>query len=365
MWSTTTLESGHHRGVIVIKGTDLRPRTVRENTQTAASITSFAMSGLRLISIFLVLLAGFELQKAEGTAYSDKVLMNSSMYNYNMQSHSGPPMWKDQCYGERQSPINLDDVESIPTEFPLLEWTGHWNEREEGFILRNTWHSAEIAYTGEAPFIRGGPLTSEYVLAQVHFHWGNSPREGSEHSLDTHFYGMEAHLVHYNTEFGSVEAAAGHLDGLAVVGIFFKSSRGNNQELNGIVTELEKIIEGDSSTRIDGDAMEWLEAYADLQNYYTYSGSLTTPPCSEIVTWIVMKDPVLIGERQIEEFKKLKGHEGNITSNVRPVQELKGRQVFHSNYGFSRNSASIRFAPSLSGLIGMYLLFVLLFTQGK
>ncbi|XP_059489824.1 carbonic anhydrase 2-like [Neocloeon triangulifer] len=291
------------------------------------------MAGKRLIPIFLTwcILAGSEMNTVEGTVYSDKVITNSTKYSYNMQSKLGPPMWKGDCfYGKWQSPISLDDKESIPTEFPPLEWFGHWEDRQGGFILKNTWHSAEIEYTGEAPFICGGPLTSEYVLAQVHFHWGNSPRKGSEHSLNTHYYGMEAHLVHYNKKYGSVEAAAGHSDGLAVVGIFFKSSRGNNPELNGIVTELEKIIEGDSSTRIDGDSMEWLEAYEDKQNYYTYSGSLTTPPCSEIVTWIVMKDTVVIGERQIEEFKKLESHEGKITSNIRPVKELRGRPLFQS-----------------------------------
>jgi carbonic anhydrase len=81
-----------------------------------------------------------------------------------------------------------------------------------------------------------------------------------------------------------------------------KGSRGNNPEFNKIVDGLEDIEDEGSQTKIDGGAMEWLEAYADMQNYYTYLGSLTTPPCSEIVNWIVMKDHVLIGNRQVSKI---------------------------------------------------------------
>ncbi|XP_065336298.1 carbonic anhydrase 2-like [Cloeon dipterum] len=336
---------------------DKRPQTGRGGTQTKSNSPSGSMAGNPRLVYFLLcyLLLGM-LPQSSGTEYSDKVIMNATGYSYDMKAPVGPPMWRDDCLGERQSPINLDDVDSISTVFPPLEWYGHWDNREEGFMMRNTWHSAEVEYMGELPFIKGGPLTAEYILAQVHFHWGTSGNKGSEHSLDTHFFGMEAHLVHYKAEYGSVSAAAGHLDGLVVVGIFFRSSRGNNPELNGIVSKLEEIIEGNNSTRINGDAMEWLEGYSDMQNYYTYLGSLTTPPCSEIVTWIVMKEPAIVGERQIEEFKRLKGHNGTISTNVRPVQELKGRQVFHS---WPDSSASAKFQPS-SGLILCYLIFTML-----
>jgi len=68
------------------------------------------------------------------------------------------------------------------------------------------------------------------------------------------------------------------------------------------VEGLEAIEEEGATTEISGDAMEWLEGYADLQNYYTYQGSLTTPPCSEIVTWIIMKDSSIIGHRQVRIY---------------------------------------------------------------
>jgi carbonic anhydrase len=78
-----------------------------------------------------------------------------------------------------------------------------------------------------------------------------------------------------------------------------QSTRGNNPEFNDIVDGLEDVVEEGSETKIGGQAMHWLEAYEDMQNYYTYSGSLTTPPCSEIVTWIVMKEQGIIGQRQV------------------------------------------------------------------
>lgn len=65
---------------------------------------------------------------------------------------------------------------------------------------------------------------------------------------------------------------------------------------------LEDITEEGSETEIGSEAMKWLEAYGDMQNYYTYLGSLTTPPCSEIVNWIVMKEHAIIGQRQVKYY---------------------------------------------------------------
>ncbi|XP_059488827.1 carbonic anhydrase-like [Neocloeon triangulifer] len=235
--------------------------------------------------------------------------------------------WPESCHGANQSPINLVIEDSKRAHYPALQFNGHWNFQEGGFVLKNTGHAAQIVYSGVAPTLTGGPLNSEYTLAQVHFHWGNTAGSGSEHAINNFFFELEGHFVHYNTKYGSVAEALHHPDGLAVVGVLFKGVESANNNLNLIVDSLSKIVPTDSQTLISGDAMNWFKRYDKTRNFFTYFGSLTTPPCSEVVTWIVLAEPYYIGNEQVKAFTELWSHEGPLESNFRPLQELDGRVV--------------------------------------
>lgn len=136
---------------------------------------------------------------------------------------------------------------------------------------------------------------------------------------------MEGHLVHYNEKYGSYKSAAKEKDGLAVVAFFFDTN-GNEKNMdfekifNGIKTIIDTNI-----TEIDAgnlrihwfylksvilsfkkctilDCLKWLESYDLDENYFTYRGSLTSPPYTESVTWIVYRDPIKVSKDQVYYF---------------------------------------------------------------
>jgi carbonic anhydrase len=165
---------------------------------------------------------------------------------------------------------------------------------------------AEIVNTGHTVQVNlpaGGTVhlpSGDFKLLQMHFH---TP---SEEAINGKHYPLVAHLVHKND--------AG---GLAVVAVLFKQGK-DNAALHQVFTGL-PVHEGDKHA-LDGeiDAATLLPAQ---HSYYAYTGSLTTPPCSEGVHWQILKQPVEISKQQLSAFRKL------YPMNARPVQPLNGRVV--------------------------------------
>ena len=153
---------------------------------------------------------------------------------------------------------------------------------------------------------------TDYQLLQFHFH---AP---SEHTVDGKPFDMEMHLVH-ESEDGN----------LAVVGLLIESGRHHPAfdpiwaSLPSSPLETQRIENG----VIDLDLLLMLseqttdEAVKTFPSTYRYNGSLTTPPCSEGVKWIVLTTPVEMSESQIAAFKAI------IDGNNRPVQPLNGREL--------------------------------------
>ncbi|CAN7987267.1 unnamed protein product, partial [Ixodes pacificus] len=139
-----------------------------------------------------------------------------------------------------------------------------------------------------------------FRFLQLHFHWGNSSARGSEHVVDDNRYCMEMHLVHMNTKYGSVEEASKHHDGVAVVAVLFKAGRVKNPNFRVIVDAVRKIQTKENVHRniTEGVVLSRLLP-ANKVDHFQYFGSLTTPPCSEVVTWIVLREPITVSESQV------------------------------------------------------------------
>ena len=136
---------------------------------------------------------------------------------------------------------------------------------------------------------------------QFHFH------HKSEHTVNGSAYDMEMHIVHQDTVTSN----------LVVVGIFLKEGDTNTfleKIWSAIPSEVNKEVV--STERID-----LVNALPSDLKYYTYTGSLTTPPCSQGIDWVVLKEPMEISAEQIEKFSSI--HE----NNARPTQPLNNRQV--------------------------------------
>jgi carbonic anhydrase len=162
-------------------------------------------------------------------------------------------------------------------------------------------HTIMISYSPGSFITVGG---KRYELKQFHFH------HPSEEKINGKNYEMVVHLVHAD-EKGNV----------AVVAVLLKKGE-DNALVHTLWKDLPKEkdkIEIEKDVQIDADGL----LPAD-HSYYTFSGSLTTPPCSEDVTWFVLEHPVSVSAEEIEQFSKL------YRNDARPTQPLYGRVVLES-----------------------------------
>ncbi len=202
------------------------------------------------------------------------------------------PEYRACSEGRNQSPINI--VGTIDAELPPLRfsYTNH-----AGDILNN-------GHTIQADFPPGNFIEvdgNRFELKQIHFH---TPSENQVLSVS---YPMEGHLVHAD--------AAGNL---AVVGVMM-SEGAENSALAKLWTQLPKHEGERTPLAAQVSATDFLPANRD---YYRFGGSLTTPPCSEGVRWLLMKNAVTVSADQVETFAHLMHHPNN-----RPVQPVNARPV--------------------------------------
>ena len=148
----------------------------------------------------------------------------------------------------------------------------------------------------------GGPLgTQTFQFHSFSLHWGNDNARGSEHTIDSKRFPLEIHLVHFNQKYSSFGDAISQPDGLAVLGIMAdlkdpdSCTAGTDEvmSLSSWRTAISTLMStpGTPATQ-SGVQLDSLfpTTNFDLQRYYSYPGGLTTPPCSESVTWIILKD---------------------------------------------------------------------------
>lgn len=258
-------------------------------------------------------------------------------FSYNEKDKNGPSNWyriAPQCGGRYQSPIMLNTSSALYVKNKRpLQLIGQTN-LPQAIQLQNDGHSAKFTYVwneGDRPYIRGGPLKTRYYFEQFHFHWGSNNSLGSEHVLDYHRFPMELHLVFYNGLYSSFAEASREVDGLAVVGMFYEMYDRIDEQLNTWTRFLKEVITPESSFTIQFiDTFPLYEIIGDFEwPYFSYEGSLTTPPCLETVTWIVSAKPLLITPKEMQEFRRIRNRNGApMVNNFRPVQKLYNRRVF-------------------------------------
>jgi len=221
---------------------------------------------------------------------------------WNYSKDSGPEQWAelDPAYvlarvGGSQSPIDISPAEAISAELPKLVVEG----RRQPLHLINNGHTVEAIARDGATFTY---LDRSYSLRQFHFH---AP---SEHTVNGKHAEVELHFVFADGE--------GHL---AVLGVLFEQGHAEHPEIAELITN--KALQpsgGEMDTGIDYDVTAFLPA---SHQYFTYDGSLTTPPATEGVRWFVFKQPLHLSRAQIEAIDRV------YFSNNRPTQPLNARLV--------------------------------------
>ncbi|KZC05968.1 Carbonic anhydrase 2, partial [Dufourea novaeangliae] len=238
------------------------------------------------------------------------------------------------CLGKYQSPIDIEDKDVRTASFPALEFSNI--QRPHTAYMTNNGHTVMIASKdSDIPTISGGPLNDTYVFQQLHFHWGQNDDVGSEDLINNHSYSMELHAVFWKKTYGSSEEALKHSDGLTVLGYWYQATDEPNPIFESIVLQLPGIATvGKTTTINDVNILNKLIApdIVTAEDYYTYKGSLTTPPCLEIVQWIDFIQSQMISHEQLALFRSIKSPDGrNLTHNYRPVQPLDDRIIYRNN----------------------------------
>ncbi|KAM9031696.1 carbonic anhydrase 5B, mitochondrial isoform X1 [Sarcophilus harrisii] len=260
---------------------------------------------------------------------------------YKTRNRAIHPLWQSLDVvpgGDRQSPINIRWRDSIYD--PCLKPLKIHYDPSTCLHLWNNGYSflVEFEDSTDKSVIRGGPLENNYRLKQFHFHWGAINDWGSEHTVDSKCYPAELHLVHWNAvKYKSFEDAAMEENGLAVIGVFLKLGV-HHKELQKLVDVLPAIKHKDSL--IEFGTFDPACLMPACPDFWTYSGSLTTPPLSESVTWIIKKQPIEVDHNQLEEFRMLLftsagEKEKRMVDNFRPLQPLMNRTVrssFHHDH---------------------------------
>lgn len=222
-------------------------------------------------------------QAAEGHAWS-------------YEGAGGPAKWGNltreyaACgVGRRQSPIDLANATPADLQPAQVAWQG-----AESYDVLNNGHTLQVNWpSGSTYTLRG----QRYDLLQFHFH------HKSEHTLAGKQFPMEVHFVH-----------RGDQGDLAVVGVFLAEGP-PHPDLEAIWNVAPKT-EGKVAGKGAIDPRRLLPGASPA---FLYSGSLTTPPCSEIVTWTVLATPMAASKAQIDTFASL------FPNNFRPVQPHNGR----------------------------------------
>jgi len=226
--------------------------------------------------------------------------INESEWKYGNGNH-GPYFWgslkpeyKICEVGERQTPININTKEVLDIDTPpiILNYSGR------GHVFFNNGHTVEVEVEGNNIARIDG---IKYKLLQFHFH------THSENTINNQYFQMEGHFVHKSKE-----------GKLAVIAVMFKKGR-YNPILEKLIRRIPKNFKDIND--ISNLYLNLRELLPQDLSYYKFSGSLTTPPCTEGVTWIVLETPLEASSEQLEQFRKVLG------DNYRPIQSLNGRLV--------------------------------------
>ena len=197
--------------------------------------------------------------------------------------------------GSAQSPIDIRDASALN----LIDIEFHYSETANHIV--NNGHTIQVDVAAGSHIVYNG---IRYDLLQFHFH---SP---SEHTIDGEAAPMEVHFVHRDPNSGA----------LAVVGIMLTESQSHN-EAYAAVFDAMPAEAGEPQAMSPPLALDAFLPHT--RAYYTYQGSLTTPPCSEIVRWLLLDTPVELSAEQIAAFT------GLYDGNARPVQPLGKRDLLH------------------------------------
>lgn len=221
---------------------------------------------------------------------------DDASHHWSYSGESGPTHWSGICHsGLTQSPIDIRSKAAASKGLPPLGFSYHPTPLH---IIDNG-HSVQVDVPGGGNMLSAAGAHS--ALVQFHFH------DPSEEAIDGKHAPMVIHMVHRDPK-GS----------LAVVAVLVREGAANHtlETLWGHLPQRKEVEEAPAGVVVDPSGL-----LPKSHGYFTFVGSLTTPPCTEHVRWFVLKTPITASAAQIAKFRAL------YPGNARPVQPLNGREI--------------------------------------
>jgi carbonic anhydrase len=228
-------------------------------------------------------------------------IVMSQDIHWTYEGAEGPDQWGELApeyalcgEGRSQSPIDITGEQAVNLADLTLNYS------PSVLNIFNNGHTIQVNYDAGSSLIYN---ENEYALEQFHFH------HPSEHTLNGESFGMELHFVH-----GDANGAK------AVVGVLLAEGSDDNTAYAPVFDNLPPEEGEPASTELMVNAADLLP---EQVQYYTYMGSLTTPPCTQGVRWLVLDTPVTLSAAQLAAFEAI------FELNARPVQPLNMRDLLH------------------------------------
>jgi carbonic anhydrase len=242
--------------------------------------------------------------------------------HWSYEGESGPEHWGDLspdfaacAKGVEQSPVD------IPASTPVNPADIAFSYRPSAVNIFNNGHTVQVNYDQGSSITLDG---ATYNLVQFHFH------AASEHAIGGAHQPLEIHLVHRNAQ-----------GGLAVVGVLLKAGAENA----AYAPVLQNLPAQESQPApVAGATVNAGKLLPAQRSYWRYDGSLTTPPCTEGVKWLVMNTPVELSEAQIAAFTSV------FQNDARPVQPFNSRTFLLSTTLPATGGATLTLDGALVGV---------------
>jgi carbonic anhydrase len=237
-----------------------------------------------------------------GLLSASMALAGDHVIHWGYSGHGGPEHWGElsddfkMCMlGRNQSPIDLRTDTAFETKLPPIVF----DYKSKAIEIVDNGHTEKVDIDPGSTITVDG---IKFELKQFHFH---TP---SENRIDGKSFPLEAHFVH-----------ADQHGNLAVIALMFEYGP-ENKALKKMWDKMPKHAGEKHTCSMTAEDIDRL--LPRDRSYYRYNGSLTTPPCSEGVRWLVLKTPVTVSEEQVRKFAKIMGH-----ANNRPVQPINARVI--------------------------------------